>query len=131
MYIGLTTSLLALHIIQRIHHLTYRIAQNFGGRKTFAELELQENWWRKLWWLAEAKSIQYLSSRDLTTFWQIKLWRIGNGPPNPPKFSPAKVLCCTVVLGGQLRILFLCCDMKNLYVACLYYRMAALKVSLI
>ena len=59
------------------------------------ELELQENWWRKLWF-AEAKPIQYLSSQDLTTFWQIKLWQIGNELPNQPKFSPAKVLCYTV-----------------------------------
>ena len=53
--------------------------------KTLAELELLENWQRKLWRLAEAKPIQYLRSQDLTTFWQI-----GN---KPPKFSPAKVLC--------------------------------------
>ena len=64
--------------------------------KTLVELELQENWWRKLWWLAEAKPIQYLSSQDLTMFWLIKLWQIGNESPNPPKFSPVKVLCYTV-----------------------------------
>ena len=65
--------------------------------KTLVELELQENWQRKLWRLAEAKPIQYLSSRDLTTFWWIKLWCIGNEPPNTPKFSPAKVLYYTVL----------------------------------
>ena len=68
--------------------------------KTLAELELQEYWRRKLWRLAEAKPIQYLSqdlnSQDLATFWRIKLWRIGNEPPNPPKFSPTKVLCYMV-----------------------------------
>ena len=60
------------------------------------ELELQEYWWRKPWRLAEAKPIQYLSSQDLTTFWQIKLWWIGNELPNPLKLSPAKVLCYMV-----------------------------------
>ena len=60
------------------------------------ELELQEYWQRKLWWLAEAKPILYFNSQDLTTFWWIKLWRIGNEPPNLPKFSPAKVLCYMV-----------------------------------
>ena len=67
-----------------------------------AELELQENWRTKLWRLAEAKPIHYWSSRDLTTFWRIKLWRIGNEPPNPPKFSPAKVLCYTVEHIGDV-----------------------------
>ena len=66
--------------------------------KTLAELELQEYWRRKLWRLAEAKPIQYLSLQDLATFWRIKLWQIGNEPPNSPKFSPAKVLCYMVVL---------------------------------
>jgi len=37
-----------------------------------------------------------LFSLDLTTFWRIKLWWIGKEPPNPPKFSPAKVLCYMV-----------------------------------
>ena len=70
-----------------------------------AELELQEYWRRKLWQLAEAKPNRYLSSQDLTTFWQIKLWRIGNEPPNPPKFSPAKVLCNTVIGPSVLVVL--------------------------
>ena len=75
--------------------------------KTLAELELQENQRRKLWWLAvvwcmrlerikgrlrqtrltEAKLIQYLSSRDLTTYWHKILadwqWTV----------KSAKVLC--------------------------------------
>ena len=55
-----------------------------------AELEPQEYWWRKLWWLAEAKPIQYFSSQDLTTFWRIKLWRIGNEPPIRQSFIPPK-----------------------------------------
>ena len=29
--------------------------------------------------------------------WRIKLWRIGYQLPNPPKFSPANVLCYTVI----------------------------------
>ena len=55
------------------------------------ELELQEYWQRKLWWLAEAKPILYFNSQDLTNFWWIKLWRIGNEPPNPHQsFLPPK-----------------------------------------
>ena len=41
--------------------------------KTLVELELQENWQRKLWRLAEAKSIQYLRSQDLTTFGRLAM----------------------------------------------------------
>ena len=26
------------------------------------------------------------------------IWQIANCPPNPPKFSLAKVLCCTVIM---------------------------------
>ena len=64
--------------------------------KILAELELQENWLRKLWQLVEAKPIQYLISRDLTTFWQIKFGGLAMNLPNPPKFSPAKVFFYTV-----------------------------------
>ena len=30
--------------------------------------------------------------------WRIKFWQIGYQPPNPPKFSPANVLCYAVLV---------------------------------
>ena len=83
-------------VYSRVHFVHVPYSTKLWREKTLAELQLQENWQRKLWQLAEAKPIQYWSSQDLTAFWQIKLWRIGNKLPNPPKFSPAKVLCYTI-----------------------------------
>jgi len=61
--------------------------ENFGGVGTARKLMEKT--------LAVDKT-HSLFSLDLTTFWRIKLWRIGNEPPNLPKFSSAKVLCYTV-----------------------------------
>ena len=38
----------------------------------------------------------FVQNRGERKHWWIKLWRIGYQPPNPPKFSPANVLCYTV-----------------------------------
>ena len=76
----------------------YRIAQNFGGVAT------ARNWQRKLWRLAEAKPIQYLSLRDLTTFWMIKLWRISNKPPNPPSFLPPKFCAYDIMIINLIAV---------------------------
>jgi len=67
--------------------------ENFDGVGTARKLT------EKTWAVDKTHS---LFSLDLTTFWWIKLWRIGNELPNPPKFSPAKVLHYTVVLDFEI-----------------------------
>ena len=39
---------------------------------------------------------ELVQNRGERKHWRIKLWQIGYQPPNPPKFSPANVLCYTV-----------------------------------
>ena len=52
--------------------------------KTLVDSELQENWWRKFWWLVTLIIVHYYN------IWQIKLWRIANCPPNLPKFCAVR-----------------------------------------
>ena len=63
--------------------------------KTLVDSELQENWWRKFWWLITLIIVHYYNRTY--NIWQIKLWQIANCLPNPSKFCPAKVLCCMVI----------------------------------
>ena len=30
-------------------------------------------------------------------FWRVNFWRLLANPPNPPKYSPTKILCYTVL----------------------------------
>ena len=64
-----------------------------------ANLELQENWWRKFWWLITLIIVYYLNLQHLVDK------TLADCMPNPPKFCPAKVLCCTV--HNLLKIWFL------------------------
>ena len=32
----------------------------------------------------------------LVKIWMVKFWRLQENPPNPPKYSPSKILCYTV-----------------------------------
>ena len=68
----------------------YHITQNFGGvgiARKLAEKTLA---------VGRGKAHSILELQDFPTFWQIKLWQIGN---EPSKFSPTKVLCYTVTAG--------------------------------
>jgi len=67
------------------------VGENFGGVGTTRKVMEKT--------LAVDKT-RSLFSLDLTTFWRIKFWQIGNELPNPPKFSPTKVLCYMVIIGG-------------------------------
>ena len=47
----------------------YKLAIPYSTRlwqeKTLVDLELQENWWRKFWWLITLIAVYYLSSQHL------------------------------------------------------------------
>ena len=86
------------HNMKALLKALYRIAQNFGGIKFWRSWSCKniggENFggW-------QSQSPFTIRAHEISQrFWQIKLWQIGNEPPNPPKFSPAKVLCYTVYL---------------------------------
>ena len=71
---------------------TYRIAQNFGRVATARKLA------EKTLAVGRGKAHELMRPHG---FRRIKLWWIGNGLPNPPKFFPAKVWCYTVVTNSK------------------------------
>ena len=60
--------------------------------KTLVDLIMWNNWQIKFWRLLE----WWFWNPRVYRIWWIKLWQFTGNLPNPSKFSPTKVLCCTV-----------------------------------
>jgi len=64
----------------------YRTAQNFGRRKLWQSWNCKKIGGENFGGLAMNCQIH----QSLAVGWRIKLWRIGNEPPNPPKFCAVR-----------------------------------------
>ena len=80
-------------------NIVYHTAQNFSRRKLWQSWNYKKIGGENFYRLAMNCQIH----QSLVVGWRIKLWRIGNDPPNPPKFSPAK---STKVFSRQSFVLY-------------------------
>ena len=57
--------------------MEFTYSTKFWWDKTLADLELQENWWRKFWWFVMLIIVHYKNLQHLAD----KLWQIADCPP--------------------------------------------------